>query len=479
MSARGVVGGLTFVQLLTAAFVVSLVASGAAILLVGADSTVVESCGTVDEPGVYHLGSDLRSTDRTCLDVRASDVVIDGRGHALVADGRGNTTGVSVADPALRNVVVRDLTVRGFDIGVLHLGADGRLVDVTATANRDGVYLLGATNATLTDVTATGNGRGVVVDAATDVRLVGGRVADSGGAGLSVLGSAGTDVTDLTAADNARGVYVESSTDSRLTGVVAVRNAEFGLFLNDSSGAVVADAVVEGTGDQRQQDYGVLLWRSDGNSLTNASVSNVHHGVYVDFSDDTAVTSSRVVGTSLGVVVESASGTLIADNEVVGSEFGGVVLWRMSEATRVENNRIADGWYGVALVGPGPNPFVSRSFLGDDGPFVFGSTGNTLRGNVVEDNRAVGVALWDDSDANLLEGNVVRDNGDDGILLSRGSDRTRLVGNEVSGNAGDGVELDAVEGTTLTDNRVCDNGGSPVVDGGVATRTESSRECAA
>jgi hypothetical protein len=55
----------------------------------------LNSCGTITEPGVYTLGSDLQNSSAdACMDVETDDVVLDGAGHTIAGDGDG--TGVAV-----------------------------------------------------------------------------------------------------------------------------------------------------------------------------------------------------------------------------------------------------------------------------------------------------------------------------------------------------------------------------------------------
>ncbi len=142
--------------------------TGAAVDDASADRAVtptrIDSCTTIGEPGRYVLAGDVNGNpplSSACIEVAASDVTLDGRGHAVDGNGVSDTTGVLVAN--VSNVTVRnlrvtdwnrgvyvrdasDVTVRGVTavenaIGVDVRNADARVVGVRAERNLHGVAL--------------------------------------------------------------------------------------------------------------------------------------------------------------------------------------------------------------------------------------------------------------------------------------------------------------------------------------------------
>jgi hypothetical protein len=61
------------------------------------EPTEIDSCREISEPGRYVLTRDVEDAEAAqCLRIRASDVVLDGRGHAVNGTGAFATTGVTV-----------------------------------------------------------------------------------------------------------------------------------------------------------------------------------------------------------------------------------------------------------------------------------------------------------------------------------------------------------------------------------------------
>ncbi|SFR99366.1 Right handed beta helix region [Halomicrobium zhouii] len=113
-------------------------AAGTAVLASGpasAQATSIDSCTVIDEPGHYVLTQDVDQpgeTESACIEIRSSDVVLDGDGHTV--DGNGYGTGVGTAGTtAIENVSVVDLTVRESVTNVRFENvSDGQLSNVTS-----------------------------------------------------------------------------------------------------------------------------------------------------------------------------------------------------------------------------------------------------------------------------------------------------------------------------------------------------------
>ncbi|WP_435152007.1 NosD domain-containing protein [Haladaptatus sp. DFWS20] len=127
--------------------------------------STIGSCTKITEPGTYALGKDIHNgktrISTGCIEIRADDVVLDGRGHLLDGFGVSDTSGVRVEGAS--NVTVRnlrakdwnrgvmvknaeDVTIRGVDasnnaIGIDVTDADVRLVENVARRDLKGIVL--------------------------------------------------------------------------------------------------------------------------------------------------------------------------------------------------------------------------------------------------------------------------------------------------------------------------------------------------
>jgi hypothetical protein len=135
---------------------------------------------------VYTVEGDLAASG-TCLSINASNVTIEGTGHAIVGDGTGS--GVETARDGLANVTVRNLTVRDVATGVALTGTDGvDATDVGVTDATVGVRLNGSADVVAQSVVVRRVAdRGVVVGNASDVGIANTSVVDADGAAVGFL----------------------------------------------------------------------------------------------------------------------------------------------------------------------------------------------------------------------------------------------------------------------------------------------------
>ncbi|MEN6341032.1 MAG: NosD domain-containing protein [Methanospirillum sp.] len=123
----------------------------------------------ITTPGTYELSGDITGAGENAgIEIRASGVVLEGNGHALLGNGARELPGILVQGSAgapAEQVELRNLTVRGWQYGVRAIGASHILIDrVTARENTDnGLYLFSVTNSTVSNCTAEANGGSGVV----------------------------------------------------------------------------------------------------------------------------------------------------------------------------------------------------------------------------------------------------------------------------------------------------------------------------
>ena len=139
-------------------------------LVAAASAVSVTGPVVITAPGTYELSGEITGAGENAgIEIRASDVVLEGNGHAVVGDGARELPGILVQGPSeapVERVELRNLTVRGWQYGVRAIGASHILLDsVTARENTDnGLYLFSVTNSTVSNCTAEANrGSGVVL----------------------------------------------------------------------------------------------------------------------------------------------------------------------------------------------------------------------------------------------------------------------------------------------------------------------------
>nr|WP_233204227.1 NosD domain-containing protein [Halegenticoccus soli] len=115
----------------------------------------IDSCTAITEPGRYELVRDIAGNNAgTCVQVRASNVTLDGRGFEL--RGRSafdGSTGIAVsASRSLTNVTVQNVVLTQWTRGVYaENGTDVVVRDIVTAFTVDGVVLSDTTNNTVRD----------------------------------------------------------------------------------------------------------------------------------------------------------------------------------------------------------------------------------------------------------------------------------------------------------------------------------------
>lgn len=341
---------------------------------VAAATTDVTTCRVIDTPGVYLVQNDLSvlqngiilgdGTD-VCIDIRSSDVVLDGQGYAL--------TGTNLAfDPSIgvlvdgttagpyTNVTVRNVTTSGFTVNTFQFveTTDVRLEDVVMQGNR-------ASFVASTDVTVTG----VTLRRAAVVGL------------SDVDGAVITNIVEETSTSNG---IVEGGGAVELR---AVRNAAFA-----DSELSLGDITASGLGGS-PLDSALTVVGSDSISVRNVTVSNTLIGVdignnanvaFEDLSitdvqtgisvrdiaarapsDDVTVRNIAVSNALVGVSIRNSANTtfeeLSVSNAQTGISAGDDSVGESSDNVIVRNSTVVNSGFEDVRVGSNPSLFDNNS----------------------------------------------------------------------------------------------------------------------
>jgi parallel beta-helix repeat protein len=221
----------------------------------------------ITTPGTYTLDRDyLNLGVALAIDVRCSNVVIDGGGHIVDGLDGANSAGVQVhGAAALSGVTVKNLRVSDWAQGVYFWNARGRIEGVIASSNTGVGILLysGADGTVVTGCTAKSNSVG----------------------GLSVSFSPGVEISSSTFENNGDdGVYVFASDGARITGVTSTGNTLSGIALLGSGSDRLSGAVVSGCRVASNGKAGIYMFRAEANTVTNNRFENARN-VFLEGSE--------------------------------------------------------------------------------------------------------------------------------------------------------------------------------------------------
>jgi len=155
----------------------------------------------ITEPGSYYLVRDQAGLAAPrAVEIRASDVVLNGSGHTVsAASGTGQYGVLAYNSGGLSNVTVTDLVLEGWDEGAAFYGVDGGGItgcriagSAFAGLSLDG----GARNGSVRGCELTGNGIGVLVRNSGNATLERNEITGSVTAGISLYASGGNRIVD-------------------------------------------------------------------------------------------------------------------------------------------------------------------------------------------------------------------------------------------------------------------------------------------
>ncbi len=155
----------------------------------------------ITEPGTYYLVRDQTGlTASRAVEIRASDVVLNGNGHAVSAAPGAGQQGVLVyRSGGLANVTVTDLVLSGWDEGLAFYGVDGGGVEACTVAGSAfaGVSLDGGSrNVSVRGCAISSNGIGVFIRDSLNATLERNAITGSATAGISLYTSGGNRIVD-------------------------------------------------------------------------------------------------------------------------------------------------------------------------------------------------------------------------------------------------------------------------------------------
>ena len=180
----------------------------------------------------------------------------------------------------------------------------------------------------------------------------------------------------------------------------------FGLWIQGVKDVEVSDTLIVGKRDyySSQRGNGIQLYDTEGARIVNNNVSFVRDAIYVDVTHHAVFRGNRMHHSRYGTHYMNSFNNLWEDNETYLNR-GGLALMEVRDQT-VRNNRAwGNSDHGIMLRTIQDSVIEGNVVAANQrGFFIYDAEYNTLRGNLVVDNR-VGVHLWAGSKNNEVEGN--------------------------------------------------------------------------
>lgn len=302
--------------------------------------TSIDSCTTITEPGHYVLTQDIENaTDETCIEIRSSDVILNGNGHTV--DGVQNATTLArflntsiiegthpeMADwknvgiaantsGTLSNITVQQVTVTDWFFGVYYNNiSGGEVANVMITGNGDGLSLYDASNIVVSNsVISQNTGGGLNGDGANATEIRANTIESNKFGGVSFynsirnqtgfVGSAG-EVTDNAIINNTissnefEGVYIETGAENTISENRLVNNSgpAIHLLFNSTANTISENRLIENGG-------GVYLDQSSNNRLQDTVTHDNTNWTYysINGSQDNTVQNLTIEGMNVSFI---------------------------------------------------------------------------------------------------------------------------------------------------------------------------------
>lgn len=371
----------------------------------------------ITRPGRYLVMQDFAVTDaQVGIDVRSSDVIIDGLGHSITGAKKFNSNGLSVYNESvhLSNVTVSNLNFGSWFIGANYLNTrDCRTDNLTTIGNDYGVVMALGERMLLsrTDVSAN-TYDGLSVSSVTDSLFVD-ITADSSIYGIWSSGSSRNTFENCTASNNQQGIEFRTSSNNTFINTTAESN-RVGLNLLDQS---LQNRVEAGTFSKNGR--GIVLENAGNTTVANVTASNcTGSGIAVTSSADSVLTGNEADHNINGITLLNTADGVIHGNQVTNNTNNGVLLNGATAALITENSATLNGDSGFMLTGSARNRIGQNTLTGNTVGFrAESSSDNSLVENLITTNSYTGVGLALASNGNTIFHNTIKEN-QNGIVVT-------------------------------------------------------------
>jgi parallel beta-helix repeat protein len=215
--------------------------------------------------------------------------------------------------------------------------------------------------------------------------------------------------------------------------------------------------------------YGVYVFRRSGNTIKNLIIRQFDYGIHLYESGGNIVTDNAVIdNTTSGIVVSYADGNTLARNTVTHNAQQGFHITSSHNNILTGNTVSRHFWTGIYLVLSSGNTVAgnSTSYNGYGIQLLYRSSSNTLADNTVTNN-TWGIYVASSSSNNTLTGNLISSNAygmainSYGSPPSDGSNGNIVTHNTISNNQGYAIGVDRSSDNQIYNNNIVNNNWYP------------------
>ncbi len=243
-------------------------------------------CGcSINSPGTYILqGVNPMNSTGTCIDIAASNVLLNSGGPAIKGPGPATVTIGVYVEPSANKVFLDSIEIENFGTGVRVDGPNASTFLVTTIGNNRGTVVNGA-NAFLFAESSSADNVGIQVNAtATDFVMVAGNAGGDTDAGIKLNGVNGAFFEDTAAENNGTfGIWLLSASNNHFDGFQAENNGLAGVYLGCNPTGPDGKACPSGVASSNGNSFVGSLYGSKNSIVSNTALQ--HFGIAVSLGN--------------------------------------------------------------------------------------------------------------------------------------------------------------------------------------------------
>jgi parallel beta-helix repeat protein len=352
------------------------------------------------------------------VSIEKSNIIIDGAGHTLQGLPWENsfTANNGLEANHVNNVVIRNLTITGFETGI-YMGENSGIAitdcNITACHGQPAVRFWDSSGCIMTRNRVTGNENGGVdVWSGTDNEVLGNFVANNQGVGLFLSESSSITLRNNTFLNNTLNL-VGISENETIDASNTVDGKPICCWRFVQNAAVPADAglvflyncqnITIQNLNLTHNQAAITLFQTNGCTIAQNNLSNNNYAVAAMWSSNNLIDGNHIVNNLKGGVkiTNSSNEYIITHNLFVGNQGHGVYGYDSNLNTVNNNTFTGNIWFGVEFHNGQNNVITDNDFFsngagiqdGGGGIDLIGCTGNMVVGNLFQENDGFGVRV--------------------------------------------------------------------------------------
>ncbi len=197
----------------------------------------ITSCATIIQPGHYFISSDINVTSNaTCIEINASNVILDGNNHTIKGSGGENSVGIFINNAM--NVSILSINFISLYEGIKIENSTNILISSSFFSNITlaGIFARNISNANITDASIEHAGHGAYFMSAGGLLVERSKFTNCGYSGVSFVSSNESVIEENYFDNNSLSIYLDSSRNMSLSSnVLRVYSGQAGIWLTGGS----------------------------------------------------------------------------------------------------------------------------------------------------------------------------------------------------------------------------------------------------